>query len=66
MEKTKTEEAGRGRGRPNLRGEPPCWNDVTVKSVRRNEVCLGHMARNKTGTVSCKVHKQASLNQGGA
>ncbi len=47
-------------GRPNLRGETPHWNDVTVKTILRNEVCLGHMVQNKTGTVSYKVHKQVS------
>lgn len=44
--------------RENLRGETPFWNDVTVKSVLRNEVYLGHMVQNKTGTVSYKNHKQ--------
>ena len=47
-------------GRPNLRGETPYWNDVTVKTILRNEVHLGHMVQNKTGTVSYKVHKQIS------
>lgn len=47
-------------GRPNLRGETPYWNDVTVKTILRNEVYLGHMIQNKTGTVSYKVHKQIS------
>ena len=47
-------------GRPNLRGETPYWNDVTVKTILRNEVYLGHMVQNKTGTVSYKVHKQIS------
>ena len=45
-------------GRPNLRGETPYWNDVTVKTILRNEVYLGHMVQNKTGTVSYKVHKK--------
>lgn len=45
-------------GRPNLRSETPYWNDVTVKTILRNEVYLGHMVQNKTGTVSYKVHKQ--------
>ena len=45
-------------GRPNLRGETPYWNDVTVKTILRNEVYLGHMVQNKTATVSYKVHKQ--------
>ena len=44
--------------RENLRGETPFWNDVTIKSVLRNEVYLGHMVQNKTGTVSYKNHKQ--------
>lgn len=45
-------------GRENLRGETPCWNDVTVKTILRNEVYIGHMVQNKTGTVSYKNHKQ--------
>ena len=48
------------KGRPNLRGETTYWNDVTVKTILRNEVYLGHMVQNKTGTVSYKVHKQVS------
>lgn len=44
--------------RENLRGETPCWNDVTVKTILRNEVYIGHMVQNKTGTVSYKNHKQ--------
>ena len=47
-------------GRLNLRGEMTYWNDVTVKTILRNEVYLGHMVQNKTGTVSYKVHKQVS------
>ena len=47
-------------GRENLRGETPYWNDVTVKTILRNEVYLGHMVQNKTGTVSYKNHKQIS------
>lgn len=39
-------------GRENLRGETPCWNDVTVKTILRNEVYIGHMVQNKIGTVS--------------
>lgn len=35
-------------GRENLRGETPYWNDVTVKTILRNEVYLGHMVQNKT------------------
>ncbi len=42
-------------GRENLRGETPCWNDVTVKTILRNEVYIGHMVQNKTGTVSTKT-----------
>mgnify|MGYP000855497432 CR=1 FL=1 len=45
-------------GRENLRGETLCWNDVTVKTILRNEVYIGHMVQNKTGTVSYKNHKQ--------
>ena len=47
-------------GRENHRGETPFWNDVTVKTILRNEVYLGHMVQNKTGTVSYKNHKQVS------
>ena len=47
-------------GRENLRGETPFWNDVTVKTILRNEVYIGHMVQNKTGTVSYKNHKQVS------
>ena len=47
-------------GRENRRGETECWNDVTVKTILRNEVYLGHMVQNKTGTVSYKNHKQIS------
>lgn len=47
-------------GRDNLRGETLCWNDVTVKTILRNEVYIGHMVQNKTGTVSYKNHKQIS------
>ena len=47
-------------GRENHRGETPFWNDVTVKTILRNEVYLGHMVQNKTDTVSYKNHKQAS------
>ena len=43
-----------------MRGETPFWNDVTVKTILRNEVYLGHMVQNKTGTVSYKNHKQVS------
>ena len=47
-------------GQENRRGETECWNDVTVKTILRNEVYLGHMVQNKTGTVSYKNHKQVS------
>ena len=47
-------------GRENHRGEMPFWNDVTVKTILRNVVYLGHMVQNKTGTVSYKNHKQVS------
>ena len=47
-------------GRENLRSETPFWNDVTVKTILRNEVYIGHMVQNKTGTVSYKNHKQVS------
>ena len=48
------------KGRESLRGETPFWNDVTVKTILRNEVYIGHMVQNKTGTVSYKNHKQVS------
>ena len=47
-------------GKENPRGETPYWNDVTVKTILRNEVYIGHMVQNKTGTVSYKNHKQVS------
>ena len=43
-------------GRENHRGETPFWNDVTVKTILRNEVYLGHMVQNKTGTVLSLIH----------
>ena len=52
-------------GRENRRGETECWNDVTVKTILRNEVYLGHMVQNKTGTVSYKNHKQVSKPESG-
>ena len=45
-------------GRENPRNETPYWNDVTVKTILRNEVYIGHTVQNKTGTVSYKNHKQ--------
>ena len=33
---------------------------MTVKTILRNEVYIGHMVQNKTGTVSSKNHKQVS------
>ena len=45
-------------GRENIRSKSPYWNDTTVKTILRNEVYLGHMVQNKTGTVSYKNHKQ--------
>ena len=47
-------------GRENMRGESPFWNDVTIRAILRNEVYIGHMVQNKTGTVSYKNHKQVS------
>lgn len=34
------------------------WNDVTVKSMLRSEVYIGHMVQNKRGTLSYKNKKQ--------
>ena len=31
---------------------------MTVKTILRNDVYLGHMVQNKTGTLSYKLHKQ--------
>ena len=45
-------------GRENPRNGTPYWNDVTVKTILRNEVYIGHTVQNKTGTVSYKNHKQ--------
>ena len=36
------------------------WNDVTVRTLLRNEVYIGHMVQNKHGTVSYKNHKQVA------
>jgi Site-specific recombinases, DNA invertase Pin homologs len=32
------------------------WSDITVKTILRNEVYLGHMVQGKVGTVSYKNH----------
>ena len=54
-------------GRENLRGETPFWNDVTVKTILRNEVYIGHMVQNKTGTVSYKTtSRSANRNPSGS
>lgn len=45
-----------GRTKPSRRGQS--WSGETVKSILRNEVYVGHMVQNKTGTVSYKNHKQ--------
>ncbi len=45
-------------GKPNVRSDGDFWAPPTVKSILRNEVYLGHMVQNKTGTLSYKVHKQ--------
>lgn len=45
-----------GRAKPSRRGQS--WSGETVKSILRNEVYIGHMVQNKTGTVSYKNHKQ--------
>ncbi len=50
----------RRQGKPNIRKDGDFWAGQTVKSILRNEVYLGHMVQNKTGTVSYKVHKQVS------
>ncbi len=50
-------------GRENIRSKSPYWNDTTVKTILRNEVYLGHMVQNKTGTVSYKNHKQVDKPQ---
>lgn len=47
-------------GKPNPRPDGDFWAPPTIKSILRNEVYLGHMVQNKTGTVSYKVHKQIS------
>ena len=50
-------------GRENIRSKSPYWNDTTVKTILQNEVYLGHMVQNKTGTVSYKNHKQITKPQ---
>ena len=52
-------------GRENHRAETPFWNDVTVKTILRNEVYLGHMVQNKTEpspirTTSRSANRRAS------
>ena len=41
-------------------GETPFWNDVTVKTILRNEVYIGHVVQNKTGTVSYKTTNRSA------
>ena len=50
-------------GRPNLWGETPYWNDVTVKTILRNEVYLGHMVRNKTGSFIAKAKRYTNITE---
>ena len=50
-------------GSPNPRGETPYWSDMTVKTILRNEVYLGHTVQNKTGNVSYKIHRQVNKPQ---
>ena len=50
-------------GRPNLWGETPYWNDVTVKIILRNEVYLGHMVRNKTGSFIAKAKRYTNITE---
>lgn len=45
-------------GKPNIRKDGDFWAAPTVKAILRNEVYLGHMVQNKTGSLSYKVHKQ--------
>ena len=42
-------------GRENLRGETPFWNDMTVKTILRNEVYIGHMVQNKTARCPTRI-----------
>ena len=45
-------------GKVNPHRQNGVWNDVTVRTLLRNEVYIGHMVQNKHGTVSYKNHKQ--------
>lgn len=44
-------------GKPNPHHQNGVWNDVTVRTLLRNEVYIGNMVQNKHGTVSYKNHK---------
>lgn len=46
------------RGQENHRSEMTAWSDMTVRSILRNEVYIGHLVQNKTGHISYKNHKQ--------
>lgn len=44
-------------GKANPYRQNGVWNDVTVRTLLRNEVYIGNMVQNKHGTVSYKNHK---------
>lgn len=46
------------RGQENHSYEMVAWSDMTVRSILRNEVYIGHLVQNKTGHISYKNHKQ--------
>jgi len=45
-------------GKPNPYYSNHMWNDVTMKTIIRNEVYIGNMVQNKTGSLSYKNSKQ--------
>ena len=48
------------RGQEHHSYEMVAWSDMTVRSILRNEVYIGHLVQNKTGHISYKNHKQVS------
>ena len=51
------------KGTPKPANRSKAWGAEAVRLILRNEVYLGHMVQNKTGTVSYKNHKQVDKPQ---
>ncbi len=51
------------KGTPKSANRSKAWGAEAVRLILRNEVYLGHMVQNKTGTVSYKNHKQITKPQ---